>query len=687
MSYVPTQGNEILVGPSGDERASGSLMPGHGLTTWLVGKFDPWERHREQGYGALWRQYWRMWRGQWAPEDRNRQSERSRLIAPALAQAVEMTVAEVEEGLLSKETWFAIADDYADEEKGDVEVLRRRLQYDLDDVNARDAVSEATLNGAIFGTGIIKLNVEVRQETRPVRSGETRTLTPSGEEVVRVVWESIRPDEFVPDPAGRNIQEMLGFFHKVKKPLHYVQERIEKGIYRADAAPWVTSVATDAKFADIDPNDPQSSRSADEGDEVEIIEYHGKVPVSLLNAASSQKVGRDEEGNVTLMEQGDNPIDQILNASAEDEMVEAIVTIANKGVLLRAKVNPFVMKDRSIVAFQFEKVPGRFWGRGVCEKGFNPQKALDAEMRARIDALGFISSPMLGIDGGRIPRGHKLDVKPGKIFLTQGPPREILQPVEIGALQPNTFNQTQELERMVQMGTGAFDTASALGRGSDSNGPQAASLMMGAFVKRAKRSIRNVNDNLLQPLLKQSLWRFMQFAPRRYPTDFEFKVQANMGIVAKEVEAMQLTQLMGMLPDQFPGVATAVAKGIIDLSSVHNKAEIQAQMDAAMQPPSEEEQQRAQALEEAQFTAVRAEAQGKLLANQKTLAEIRKLLAEVEDMIQSGDQDEEKLNIEKGRLLAELEQLEILHEQNQIALKRLDLMEKQLDAKLRERNG
>ncbi|NIN67954.1 MAG: hypothetical protein GTO63_25260, partial [Anaerolineae bacterium] len=108
---------------------------------------------------------------------------------------------------------------------------------------------------------------------------------------------------------------------------------------------------------------------------------------------------------------------------------------------------------RSIIAWQFEKVPGRFWGRGVSEKGYNPQKALDAEIRARIDALGFISSPMLGVDYGRVPRGFKMEIKPGKLFLTQGNPAEVLQPVKIGDINAATFNQAGDMERMVQMGT------------------------------------------------------------------------------------------------------------------------------------------------------------------------------------------------------------------------------------------
>ncbi len=68
-------------------------------------------------------------------------------------------------------------------------------------------------------------------------------------------------------------------------------------------------------------------------------------------------------------------------------MVEALVTLTEDGFVLRAVENPYRMKDRPYVAYQHDSVPGEFWGRGVAEKGYNPQKALDAELRARICPL------------------------------------------------------------------------------------------------------------------------------------------------------------------------------------------------------------------------------------------------------------------------------------------------------------
>lgn len=670
---LPFSGNEILIDSTDSAKASAAkLQPGAGLVSWVIGKVTPWERQRNSGYQRLWAEYWRMWRGKWSEEDKNRLSERSRLIAPALAQAIEMTVAEIDEAVFSKEVWFDIADDIADEEKVDALMARDQLLEDFDKVNAKDAISEAVLNAAIFGTGIVKVNVTVGRDNKPKRNQKTFKMERQGKDRVFVSIESVRPDEFIPDPSGRTIGEMLGAAHHVSKPLHSVLEKIENGTYRDDARAHLMP-AQRLENSDVDDEDPQSSLTATDADQVDIVEYHGKVPLRLLDALTEEKT----------------PLDEILNTDTEmhgdmddGELVEAIVTVANGSTLLRAMVNPFVMQDRSFIAFQFEKVPGRFWGRGVSEKGYNPQKALDAEIRARIDALGFISSPMIGVDSGRIPKGFKAEIKPGKIWLTQGPPSEVLSPVQIGAIDANTFNQASEMERMVNMGTGAFDTASALHAQSQSGANSAGSnsMLMGAFVKRAKRSIQNVDRNLLTPIIEKSLWRYMQFDPRRYPDDYDFNVKATLGIVAREVEAMQLTQLIGMMPEQYGAVSLVLVEGIIEHTAVSNKAEIMKSIAAIKNPPPEvvKQQQEAQELQQA---VVRAEAQGKLLENQKTMAETRKLLAEAMVAVRKAGVEDAKLDIEQQKLELASQELDQFAIQNKLAFEGLKLKDRELDIK------
>lgn len=682
MSVIPLQGQADLVDtPESAELAekyTATVLPGAGLTSWVYNRVQRWENVRDRGYGRLWSEYWRIWRGKWAAEDQTRVSERSRLIAPALAQAIEASVSEIEEAVFSKEIWFDIPDDTPGDEKATASAERDQLISDLDKVNAKDAISEAVLNAAIFGTGIVQINTYVASDKRPERDKDTKELSPASKERVFVTVESIRPDEFIPDPAAKVVDEMLGAAVRRVKTQHSVLEKIEQGIYRKDALPFILPQHRQVNY-DVDRAiDPQSIITIADSDEVDIIEYHGKVPLAYMAALDTRvsKSAVDELLAETPVANGEGDIGT--------ELIEAIVTIANNRVLLRAIPNPFVMKDRSIIAFQYEKVPGRFWGRGVSEKGYNPQKGLDATIRSYVDALGYVAAPMLGIDSGRMPRGFKQEVRPGRIWLTQGPPDEVLRPVKIGDLDANLFNTASEMERMVQMGTGAFDTATALKNQSQSgaNSATANSMLMGAFVKRAKRAIHNVDRNLLTPVVTKALWRYMQFDPVRYPQDFQFRVKTSLGIVAREVEAAQLTQLIGMLPDEYHQVKLVLAQGVVENTAISSKTKIMQMIAQVLQPPPPEVVKQQQHLQELQTKAMEAELQGKLTDVQLTLAQIKETLARAAMEAHKAGVSTVELQQQQAKIQQEWENIENQKEQNRISRADLSIKDKSANAQL-----
>ena len=97
------------------------------LEGWVINKCQGWRDHFESNYADKFDEYYRLWRGQWAAEDRTRETERSRIISPALQQAVESSVAELEEATFGRGKWFDIEDDVSDAEKRDIEIGRAHV--------------------------------------------------------------------------------------------------------------------------------------------------------------------------------------------------------------------------------------------------------------------------------------------------------------------------------------------------------------------------------------------------------------------------------------------------------------------------------------------------------------------------------------------------------------------------------
>ena len=536
------------------------------LVSWIMSRVDRWRQHRNAMFQKRWAEYYRLWRGFWDPNDKNKDAERSRLIAPALQQSVEMTVAEMEEATFGRSTWFDLSDDYSDEQKEDMQVFRDQLLDEFERHGVKGAVSESYLNGSLYGTGLGK--VMIGRDA----SGDFKC------------WlESIAPMNFVIDTSARNIEEALGCAHEIPVPRHrVVQKQVDNVYYPTDIGEWTGETEMFSSTGQI------ITREIDTTDMVFITEYHGLVPRYLLQPVLDAS-----------SESADTPSPDDSDDEYED-LVEAIVTIGNKSTLLRAVQNPYENPyskvDRAILAYQHETVPNQFWGRGVCEKGYNPQKALDAELRARIDALGLLTYPVMGADATRIPRGTDLRIKPGKLFLTNGRPSEVLEPIIFGNLNPATFQQSADLERMVQMGTGAMDSAISEDANPRNGTASGMSMLMSGFVKRSKRTMQNVERNFLTKFIEKALWRYMQFDAERFPKDFKFKVYSAMGIMAKEFEQATLTQLLQIVPSESP-VFHLIIKGIIESGATPNKGELLKALEAAAKPDPQQQQLQQQQLQ------------------------------------------------------------------------------------------
>ena len=586
------------------------LLIEESIEDWVITKCEDWRDHYESNYEARFDEYYRLWRGIWDSADSDRKSERSRIIAPALQQAVESNVAELEEATFGRGKWFDVSDNLGDTERQDVLFLRNKLTEDFEDCKVRKAVAECLINSAVFGVGIGEIVIEEMKEmapaTQPIMGGDLQAVGVNITERVKVKLKPVMPQNFLIDPVATSIEEAMGVAIDEFVSLHQVELLQEQGVYK-DV--YVGSAAPDS---DLEPDQDITVYS---DDKVRLTKYYGLVPRELLENATKDEF----EEEVELSEE----------AESKSKYVEAVVVIANNGVLLKAEANPYMMQDRPVVAFPWDVVPGRFWGRGVCEKGYNSQKALDTELRARIDALSLTVHPMLAIDATRLPRGAKPEVRPGKIILTSGDPREVLQPFNFGQVNQITFAQANALQQMVQQATGAVDSAGIAGSVNGEATAAGISMSLGAIIKRHKRTLINFQQSFLIPFVKKAAYRYMQFDPENYPvSDYKFNASSTLGIIAREYEVTQLVQLLQTMEKDSP-LYTTLVQSIIDNMNLSNREELIAAMQQAMQP-NPEAQQMAQAAQQAQLQFQQSQTAALGAQAQESSARATKLAAEAQ---------------------------------------------------------
>ena len=577
------------------------------IEDWVITKCEDWRDYYESNYEARFEEYYRLWRGIWDPSDSERRSERSRIISPALQQAVESNVAELEEATFGRGKWFDVSDNFGDTERQDVQFLRNKLTEDFENCMVRKAVAECLINAAVFGTGVGEIVIEEMKEmspaTQPLMDGDLQAVGVNITDRVKVKLKPVLPQNFLIDPVATSVDDAMGVAVDEFVSLHQVELLQEQGVYRD------VYVGPAAPDTDLEPDQDITIYN---DDKVRITKYYGLVPRELLNSALSDD---DEE--------------EVSEEDAGSRYVEAVVVVANGGILLKAEANPYMMEDRPIVAFPWDVVPGRFWGRGVCEKGYNSQKALDTELRARIDALSLTIHPMMAIDATRLPRGAKPEVRPGKMILTNGDPREVLQPFNFGQVSQITFAQAGALQQMVQQATGAVDSAGIAGQVNGESTAAGISMSLGAIIKRHKRTLINFQQSFLIPFVKKAAYRYMQFDPESYPVaDYKFNASSTLGIIAREYEVTQLVQLLQTMQKDSPLYNTLI-QSIIDNMNLSNREELLTAMQKAMQP-NPQAQQMAQAAQQAQMQFQQSQTQALSAQAQESQARAAKLAAEAQ---------------------------------------------------------
>jgi hypothetical protein len=582
------------------------------LTDFVVDHCTKWRDYRDVNFLPDWLEYERIFRGQWASEDKTRESERSRIVTPATQQAVETRHAEIMEAIFGQGEFFDIEDNIQDVNGNpiDVEMIKAQLMEDFKKDKIRKSIDQIELMAEIYGTGIGEIVVKTEKEYIPATQAIPNM---QGQAAIGVIERDriavkimpVNPKNFLFDPNGTSIDDCMGVAIEKYVSIHKIVAGIEKGIYRkVDITP---------TYEDTD-LEPTQEVSQYQDEKVLLLTYYGLVPREYLN---NMKENKDI---VELFPE---------NSAAEDytDMVEAIVVIANDGLLLKAEENPYMMKDRPVLSYQDDTIPNRLLGRGTVEKAFNMQKAIDAQTRSHLDSLALTTSPMIAMDATRLPRGMKFEIKPGKAILTNGAPSEILYPFKFGQSDPNNLATAKEFERMLLQATGTLDSQGLVSQSSRDGGGM--SMAVASIIKKYKRTLVNFQEDFLIPFIKKAAFRYMQFDPERYPSvDMNFVPTATLGIIAREYEQQQFIGLLQTLGAETP-VLPILLKGIIGNSSLSNRMELIAKLDEMMQP-NPEAQQMAQMQQQLALQAAQAQIAVSTTQAEQNRAEATKLSVEAQ---------------------------------------------------------
>ena len=442
---------------------------------------------------------------------------------------VRARMAELEDDL--KKAYKDIADSAA--ESMSVDILDQLIE-----TNAEQKLKESILEACIFGSGACKAGtVRIDRKQSYTRAADPET----GEETFALsVLEQPMPEvesvsifDLYPDPYCTNLEDCDGLFRrhvltrkqfrdladlpnfdgamvkyllKVNRTGNHVEEAHEK---------------TRRRIAGINENSAETNR-------FELLEYWGFVDGFEL-----------QEHGVEMPEGTDLTQD-----------FSACVWICS-GKILKIMLNPIAGYAIPYHIFPYERSPHQFWGTGVPRMMRDSQGTMNAATRIWLDNLAMSSAPMVEVNTDLLAAGEDpTDIHPWRVFLREGgdgsmPMVRFYQPIA----NANGLNQIVEIFRRF-----ADETTSLP---SYTHGEQTSSLnktatgmtmLMGAANVALKSTIKNIDDFLLEPLVKSMFhWNMEYGTNQKSKGDLRIVARGSTALVQKEVQSQRLLQFLSLV--------------------------------------------------------------------------------------------------------------------------------------------
>lgn len=398
----------------------------------------------KQGHQDKWEKYYKMYRsyvkkrpaGEW----------RSRVWIPIAFYVIETItprlVAQLPEPVVKP---------VGPEDTASSELMEEMLKWAADQSDLYLELVKALKSALMYGTGVLKTSYDEITKYQIVRepilqeqfaeypTGEydldnnamtqqvSMGATPTGEVSIRrepyIAYQGPRAEavdiaNFFVDPIADSIENARYVIHRVYRDKSHIEDFFEKGIYkRPPEDVWQTF----------------------------ITDYKALNRLETIGLGPGGAISSQEANVIQLLEVWTDKM--IVTVAGGDESI---------GVLLRAEVNPYMHGEKPFVRIVDHLVPHEFWGVGELEPLEGLQDVLNKIWNSRIDNVKLVLNSMFMAVMDYIVDPSDLQVRPGGVVrVREGVPiNNAVSTLQLGEVTQSSYNEAQEIERMIQTVSG-----------------------------------------------------------------------------------------------------------------------------------------------------------------------------------------------------------------------------------------
>ena len=450
---------------------------------------------------------WREWNKCYRLIDTQLPKDGCKVVDPEPQTIVDTLVSNVLEATLSQDPPFRFqAGEETDEDQA--ELMTQNVADSLRRIQFREKFERSLRQLLIYGTTIVKTprkrefkKVKVKVPV-PTQNGKTR-MRAEEMEMPRwddTDWENVSIYNLIPVGKGDTIEELDGVIELFERSFDDLKaqeaktedvdgERITKGIYY-----------------NLDSIIPI------EGKKLRLVEYWGKIPMSVITGESSD-VFKTFEGTIAAVidfknfEEELKRKDDEQKTGAQSHSMEMPESPNEAGI--RLQENPFWSQDRPYLHSPYTPIDGEFYGIGVVEPILDKWHELNTTIRQLVDNKTIqLKMPTLEDTNANVQRD--LDIRGVNFPRIKADDINAIKPYPVTDFSANGYRIIGALKEDMRRVSGATDTVQGAVAVKDQSATEAAQTFQQSGV-RLKGKIKLIEERLLKPFFYRTFQQDMQF--------------------------------------------------------------------------------------------------------------------------------------------------------------------------------
>jgi hypothetical protein len=502
--------------------------------------------------------------------------------------------------------------------------MEKEMEDQLQNIKYREIIRNVILSGNLYGTGILKGPLVKQEKSKRWLPSPDRTdwvpvelskLLPYCEHVP--VW------DIYPDMTARTIDDARGVFQRYVMTRNKVYELSSRSDFNGAAIRAYIRAVPDGdaelKTHESELRQMNPAGNANSG-------YKETSAAGVANIGSGGSI-HDHKGRYEVKEfwgylNTDELIESGIDVDQEKMGLEVACNVWMIGpVVIKAIISPIEGASTPYHFYYFDKDDTSIWGEGIPTIMRDPQKLLNAAVRAMLDNAAMSAGPIVEanmdlLDSNEDPN----DLYPFRVFLRDGMGSDATAP----AIRVyNVSSYTNEFMAMINFFLNAADEVTAIPRymygdtntvGGAGKTATGLSMLMGAANVTLKDQVKNFDDGITKPFIKALYFWNMDFNPKEHiKGDFGVVAKGATSLIAREVKAESLNQFLAITNNEIDMMyinRDNILREMVKVMDIDDLDLIKDNNTVAMESKAREEQAKADKAFEQNLAMIKAKSGG-----------------------------------------------------------------------------